>query len=265
MSIITEDQLRKQAPSIFSLQAHEKTSSKYALIPTIECVRGLANAGFYPVRVEESRCRNSDNKPFAKHMIRFRREGLLEVGGNVPEIVMINSHNGTCSYQIRAGIYRLVCSNGLVVGNDMFYRSVRHQGDVIEKVVESANEIIEIMPQAINFAEKWKGIELTREQKQIYASSASLLKWEKDEIEVLPERLLYPRRSQDDRADLWTTFNVVQENVLRGGVRYFSKNSSRRGRSRAVNSVNENSRLNVSLWNLTEKMAELATKSEIHV
>lgn len=258
MNIITEDQLRKQAPSIFSLEAHENTSSKYALIPTIECVRGLQKAGFYPVKVSESRCRNADNKPFAKHMIRFRREGLPSVGGNVPEIVMINSHNGTSSYQLRAGIYRLVCANGLVVGNDMFYRSIRHQGDVISKVVESANEIIEIMPEAIEVAEEWKGITLNVEQKQIFAESAALLKWDGDAIEVKAEKLLQPRRYQDTASDLWTTFNTVQENVIRGGVRYYNPQTYKRGSTRAVNSVSENNRLNTALWNLTEKMASLA-------
>lgn len=258
MRIITEDQLRIQAPSVFSMEAHGNTSNKYALIPTIECIRGLQNAGFYPVKVEESRCRNTENRPYAKHMIRFRREGLAEVGGNVPEIVMINSHNGLCSYQLRAGIYRLVCANGLVVGNDMFYRSIRHQGDVISKVVESANEIIEIMPQAIEIAEEWKGITLNGEQRKIYAESAALLKWDQQEIEVKPERLLTPRRHADTAIDLWTTFNAVQENVIRGGVRYHNSQSHRRGSTRAVNSVSENSRLNTALWNLTEKMADLA-------
>ena len=259
MQIISEDQLRKQAPSIFALQAHEKTSSKYSLIPTIECVRGLEKAGFYPVKVQESNCRNKDNKPFAKHVIRFRKEGMVQVGGNVPEIVMINSHNGLSSYQLRAGIYRLVCANGLVVGNDMFYRSVRHQGEVISKVVESANEIIEIMPDAIEITENWKGITLNIEQKRIYAHSAAMLKWDANEIEVVPERLLSPRRREDTNSDLWTTFNAVQENIIRGGVGYYNSESRRRGSTRAVNSVNENSRLNTALWNLTEKMASLAT------
>lgn len=257
MQIITEDELKKQAPSVFSMQAHENTSDRYALIPTIECVRGLEKAGFYPVKAQESNCRNKDNKPYAKHMIRFRKEGLHCVGENVPEIVMINSHNGTSSYQLRAGIYRLACSNGLVVGNDMFYRSIRHQGDVISKVVESANEIIEIMPEAIEYAEKWKKLRLTEEQRRIYAESAALLKWDGETIEVTPEKILRPRRYADQGNDLWTTFNIIQENIIRGGVMSYNPTRHRRAKTRAVNSVSENNRLNTSLWNLTEKMASL--------
>lgn len=257
MKIITEDQLKTLTPSVFSVSPHEKTSSKYAVIPTIECIRGLSKEGFYPVEAKESRCRNADNKPFAKHSIRFRREGMVAVGGNVPEIVMINSHDGTSSYQLRAGIYRLVCANGLVVGNDLFHRKIRHQGDVVEKVVESAGEIIEIMPHAIQIAGEWKSINLDKEQKQAYAESAKLLKWDITEPNILPERLLNPRRYADIGDDLWTTFNTVQEHLIRGGVRYYDSESRRRGSTRAVNSVSENSRINKALWNLTEKMAEL--------
>lgn len=258
MNIITEDQLKEQVPSVFSLESHKNTSGRYALIPTIECIRGLRSAGFYPVKATESRCRNSENKPYAKHMLRFRREGLFEVGGNVPEIVMINSHNGTCSYQLRAGIYRLVCANGLVVGNDLFYRSIRHQGDVISKIVDSANEIIEIIPEVIDVAEEWKGITLNHNQKRVFAESAALLKWDTEDTAIKPEKLLQPRRYQDNSSDLWTTFNTIQENVIRGGVRYYNPQTYKRGSTRAVNSVNENNRLNTALWNLTEKMASLA-------
>lgn len=256
MHHLNELALFKQAPSIFSQQSHEKTSNKYSLIPTIECVRGLQNSGFYPVQVQESRVRNKENKPFSKHLIRFRREGLNESGGNVPEIVMVNSHDGTCSYQIRAGIYRLVCANGLIVGNDFFYRSVRHQGDVISKVVESAGEIIEVIPEVLGVAEEWKGIELSGEQRKIFAESSALLKWDKEEIKLDTQKLLIPRRNHDDNKDLWTTFNTVQENIMKGGIRYYS--GMQRSRTRGVNSVNENSRLNTALWNLAEKMAMLS-------
>ena len=257
MNILTEDHLKHLVPSIFSVQAHEKTSSKYAVIPTIECIRGLEKEGFYPVKAQESRCRNAENKPFAKHLIRFRREGMIEVGGNVPEIVMVNSHDGTSSYQLRAGIYRLVCSNGLVVGNDLFSRRIRHQGNVVDKVVESAGEIIEIMPHTIQIAGEWKSINLNAAQRQAYAESAKLLKWDIEERDIIPDRLLNARRYQDIGNDLWTTFNTVQEHLIRGGVRYYNAESRRRGSTRAVNSVSENSRINKALWNLTEKMAEL--------
>jgi hypothetical protein len=254
MNIMTDDQLKKQVPSIFCTQAHEKTSSKYALISTIDCVKGLENNGFYPVQAFESRVRDKNNKPFAKHMIRFRHHSMVEKGGNLPEIVMVNSHNGTTSYQLRAGIYRLVCGNGLIVGNDFFYRKIKHQGDVITKLVDSANEIIEIVPQVLEISEKWKGIELNVSQAKEYAESAAAIKWKEDELEFSPHMLLNCRRSADSGTNLWTAFNVIQENLVRGGIRYRHHETRRRGSTRAVNSVSEICRINSELWNLTEKM-----------
>jgi hypothetical protein len=257
MKTLTHEALFQQAPSIFSAEAHEKVSDKYAMIPTIECVKGLEKAGYYPVSAKESRSRDAQNRPFAKHMIRFRKHDHIELGGNVPEIVLFNSHNGLSSYQLKAGIYRLVCANGLIVGNDMFHSRVKHQGNAVEKVIEAADHIIEIMPKAIEVAGEWRDIRLTTEQKRAFAESASLLKWSPEEIEISPERLLLPRRLTDQSNDLWTTFNVIQENMIKGGMRYYKPDSFKRGTTRKVESVQENSRLNTALWNLTEKMAEL--------
>jgi uncharacterized protein DUF932 len=266
MNVITEEQLKVKVPSIFSSESSAKTSDKYSLIPTIDCVRGLRQAGFHCVNAQEGRVRNSENKPYVKHLMRFRHESALEKGGNIPEIVMINSHNGACSYQLRAGIYRCVCANGLIVGNEMFFRKIIHKGDVISKVVEAAGEIIDIVPEVLQVADEWKKINLSSEQSNVYAQSAMLLKYDPAEIDINPAIALRPVRYADTNAtDLWTTFNILQEKVIRGGVHYRAKEAGnsyyhRRGTTRAVNSVSENSRLNTALWNLTEKMAELARK-----
>ena len=263
LKYLSENDLKNQVPSVFTTQAHNKVSEKYSLIPTIECVKALHDIGFYPVKAMESRCRDSNNKPFAKHLIRFRNKECMEVGGNLPEIVLVNSHNGLSSYQLRAGIFRLVCSNGLIVGNEMFQRCVRHTGEAPQKVVEAVGEIIEVIPEVLQKAEEWKKISLSSQQKQVYAQSAALLKWEED-TQIKTEKLLSPRRYNDQKDDLWTTFNNVQENIIRGGIRYFNTELQPNGRTkinrqttRAVNSVNENSRLNTALWNLTEKMAQI--------
>lgn len=261
VQIITEEQLKKKVPSVFSTDSSEKTSEKYSLIPTIECIRGLQRAGFCVTSAQESRCRNSENKQYARHLLRFRHENTINLHGFVPEIVMLNSHDGLCSYQLRAGIYRQICSNGLVVGNDSFFRKIKHQGNVIDKVVESASEIIDIIPEAIGIAQTWQDIKISQDQQRVYAESAALLRWDQEKMSIKPDRLLIPKRQQDTNNDLWTTFNVIQENLIKGGTRYFNVDQLgyRRGKTKAITSVNENSRLNTALWNLTAKMASLAT------
>jgi hypothetical protein len=146
---LNEIELKRIAPSVFAMEASHNTSDKYSLIPTIASVNGLKDMGFFAFSATESRCRNKDNKPFVKHMLRFRKENAVAINGLIPEIVLVNSHDGTSSYQLRAGIYRIVCSNGLIVGTDAFCQRIRHQGDVVSKVVNSANELAQTFPETL--------------------------------------------------------------------------------------------------------------------
>lgn len=259
MKFLTEDQLKNTVPSIFSTSHHEKLSSKYEVIPTIETVKSLESAGYYPVMAMETRCRDENNKPYAKHMLRFRQNKLFNVGDNLAEIVLVNSHNGSCSYQLKAGVFRLVCSNGLVVGNENFAFNIRHQGDVNKKVVAAADTIIEVFPQVLDKVEKWKKIPLSIEQQINFAEEAALLRWDKEDLKIDIKSLLTANRYDDFSNSLWVTFNKIQENIIRGGIRYYNRETRTRNTTREVKSVNENIRINTSLWNMTEKLEHLLT------
>lgn len=251
------DQLQKTCPSIFAISGSGKTSDRYGFIPTINVVQGLEKAGFYPVKAKQTGCTEH-----AKHLIRFRHQSydnakaLFQADTFFPEIILVNSHDCTSSYQLRAGIYRMVCANGLVTGSDMFLRKVKHMGDVVPKVVEAATELLEVVPLSVTKIEEWKGLELKPEVKRVFAESAISLRWDTDTIPVNPDQLLLPRRIEDRKNDLWTTYNTIQEHIIKGGVKYRTPEGDR-NKTRAVNSISENMRLNTALWMLTEKMAEL--------
>ena len=115
---LTDDTLRAYAPSIFAEAKHASRSERYAYIPTIHVLNGLRKEGFLPFYVAQSRTRHEDRREFTKHLLRLRHVNhiqALTVGSEFPEISLLNSHDGTSSYQMDAGIYRLVCSNGLIV------------------------------------------------------------------------------------------------------------------------------------------------------
>lgn len=256
-TFLTETELKRKAPSVFATQSSSVVSDRYGFIPTIDIVRGLAGAGFYPVKAFQTKTRIQDKKDFARHLIRFRHQDQkLSMDSLVPEIVMINSHDGSSAYQLRAGIYRFVCGNGMIVGNDQFCRRIKHNSNAIENVVESAKDLIEVVPISVRTADEWSQIQLTYQQKVAFAESALQLKWDTEKVNVNPERLINPRRYADTKDDLWTTFNVIQEHMIKGGIHYVTETGGRQS-TRAVNSVNENVRLNTALWTLTEKMAEL--------
>jgi len=258
-NFLTQDQIAEQAPSVFTRGSFEKVGGTYAQISTYDVLKALFDYGFGVTHAMESRVRDKSREGYGRHMIRLRRQDELAVNGNFPELVLVNAHDGSTSYQLRAGVYRLVCSNGMVVGNDLFCQKVRHQGDVVSRVAEAGGEIIEVFPQVIEKSNDWAKIELTPNQQLAFANSAKMLRWDSEgDTEVQNSDLLRARRYDDNKSDLWTTFNVIQENIIKGGVTTRHKESRQRRKSRPVKSPYENNRLNTALWQLTEHMASLA-------
>jgi hypothetical protein len=255
---LTNDALKKLAPSIFAEQAATDRSHRYSFIPTYSVVDALRNEGFYPVKVMESRARIDEKKGFTKHLIRFRRhDGFTNVGEVHPELVLMNSHDGTSSYQLSAGLFRLVCQNGLIVADtEIETIKIRHSGNVIDNVIEGTYSIIKDMPEAIERVNQFQGILLPEPAQKVFAQAALQLRYEDDEAPIQSERLNRPQRMADKGNDLWSTFNRVQENIIRGGVRGRNKNGGNMS-TRAVNSVGENIRLNKALWTLADEMAKI--------
>lgn len=263
--ILDDEQIRRVAPSVFATEPWEGVSERYAFIPTIDVVNGLRNEGFFPVRAQQSKSRIPGKAEFTKHLLRFRHHSALQnlnVGDEIPEIVLVNSHDRTSAYQIDAGIFRLACTNGLVVkSSDFGSFKVQHAGDIVGRVIEGSYSVIEEVPQIIERVSELKSIELNENQQRAFATAALALRYDTDESGVIKspvsaEQLLQTRRFDDRKNDLWTTYNRVQENLLKGGLRGRSENG-RRIRTRTVNSVTEDIRLNKSLWVLTEELAKV--------
>ncbi|MGN4077978.1 DUF932 domain-containing protein, partial [Burkholderia gladioli] len=125
---LTDDQIRAAAPSIFAEAKHESRSERYAYIPTIKIVESLRREGFQPFMAAQTVVRDEDRREHAKHVLRLRHASQLATGDS-PEILLVNSHDGSSSYQMMGGFFRKVCSNGLVVGNFSKEVRVRHTGD----------------------------------------------------------------------------------------------------------------------------------------
>ena len=141
---LTDDQLRSIAPSIFAEDKHSSRSERYSYIPTIHVLNGLRKEGFLPFYVAQSRTRLEDRRDFTKHLIRFRHIdhiNALAVGDEFPEISLLNSHDGTSSYIMDSAIYRLACSNGLIVASgDVQSIKVPHKGNVRDMVIVSLRQ-----------------------------------------------------------------------------------------------------------------------------
>lgn len=270
---LTLDQIAHYAPSAMAVSAHHSRSAAYTYIPTREIITGMMQHGFQPFSASQSRTRVEDKKEFTKHMIRFRFMGeqnteLMRVGDVVPEIVLINSHDGTSAYKLIAGMFRLVCSNGLMVSDsEIDSISVMHKGNILDNVIEGSTKLLEHSASVTGTVQKWAALQLTAGEQQAFAEAAHTLRFADSDgkiaTPITAAQLLAPRRSADNGADLWKTFNRVQENVIKGGVHGVQRDGNgRRLRAvstRQVKGIDQDVKLNRALWTLAERMQELKT------
>jgi hypothetical protein len=211
-------------------------------IPTARVIDALGSVGFYPAEARQAvRARSALH---ARHLIRFRRRfETVALKDAVPEILFLNSHDGTSAYQLRVGLYRAVCTNGLIVSVGAFpsFR-VAHRSDVVADVVRAALEIGERFGVLATSVQRLERRQLDHLEQLDFATQALALRFSGGADRGLePARLLVPRRSEDVGSDLWRTLNVVQENVLHGGIPRRSA-SNRLIRTRAITAIRELSR-----------------------
>jgi len=260
---MSNNELMRVAPSIFATEAYGEMSQKYTFIPTIDVVEKLKAEGFQPFAALESRTRIQEKRGFTKHVIRFRdtRNGtapaIRSLGQIFPEVILTNSHDGGSTYNLEAGLFRLVCLNGMTVaegGMDMI--KVRHTGSS-DGVIDASYSIVEQFPRVLASVETFSQIRLNAGQQTAFAAAALDLKYDQGTAPIRPDQLIKAVRSEDRDPTLWNTFNSVQEKMLNGGVRGYDATAGRRVKTRAVNGISENSRLNRALWTLADKMREL--------
>jgi hypothetical protein len=258
-SPLSDDQIHRVAPSIFSDSKHESRSERYTYIPTIDVLRGLRNEGFQPFMVCQTRVRDESKREYTKHMLRLRHADQI-IGDEANEIVLLNSHDGTSSYQMLAGVLRFVCQNGMVAGDNIRDIRVPHKGNIVQNVINGAFDVLDGFDLIREQKDSMRAVELNRDEQQAFARSALALRYDPTDAEapapITDSQLLAPRRFEDRRDDLWTVFNRVQENLTKGGLRGRSRNG-RAVSTRPITSIDQNVKLNRALWMLADAMRQM--------
>lgn len=256
-SPLSDDQIRRVAPSIFADAPHESRSERYSYIPTAAVLTELRKEGFQPFMVTQTRVRDEGKREHTKHMIRLRHASQIN-GAEANEIVLLNSHDGTSSYQMLAGMFRFVCSNGLVCGDTVADVRVPHKGNVTGHVIEGAFEVLDGFDRVKESRDLMRGITLDDGESEVFARAALALKYDDPNrpAPVTESQILMPRRFDDRRPDLWSVFNRTQENLTKGGLSGRSANG-RRQHTRPVQGIDSDVRLNSALWLLADGMRQL--------
>jgi hypothetical protein len=253
--------MRSAAPSIFAEGKHASRSERYTYIPTIDVLRGLHREGFEPFMVAQGRSRIEGKTEYTKHMIRMRHAGQARARPEANEIILINSHDGASSYQLLSGIFRFICTNGLVVGDVSNDIRIKHKGDIRGEVIEGAFRVLDDFEIVDESTDAMKAIELKPEEERAFARAALTLRYgEQTEGQppapITAEQLMQARRPEDAGNSVWANLQRVQEHVTRGGLRGRTV-QGRRMHTREVASIDRNVALNRALWVLADEMRKL--------
>lgn len=256
---LTLDEIRGCAPAVFQEKAYDAMSPTYAYIPTITVLEKLMEAGFQVHEVAQTRPYKRERDPYAKHMLRLRYPATEKrVGASIPELVLINAHDGTARYYLYAGVYRMICANGMIVGDTFAKVVVAHRGGEITKsrVLEGSYEIIDDeMPRVMKAVTAMQRRRLAPEEQLSLAQTAVALRSKGTVASYTAQDLLASRRTADESSDLWTVFNRIQENVIQGGMAGRSMLFQRRSTARPVERVDQIVGINRKLWDAAMELA----------
>ena len=224
------EEIKKTAPSIFTTQGSKNTSDKYTHIPTDTVIRDLELLGWRVADVKEVAARKEDNKGFQKHLVIFRNPDVVITGNDgdtvYPQVLLTNSHDGKNSFKFQAGLFRMICENGLVVADESFEDySIRHMGYDFEALQSLITEMVSNLDLTVESMNKMKKIELDEKQQIELAKRLLDIRLENtgntyDEDQ--PKMINWSQRKEDNGADLWSIFNRQQENIIEGNFKYFN-------------------------------------------
>ena len=258
---LTKANIMSMAPSVFSEVASDEVSKHYTHIPTERVIDDMEVLGWKPIEAKQVAARTKHTKGFQKHLLVFRNDDVVingEDGDTVyPQIMLTNSHDGKNSFQFQAGLYRMICSNGLVIADEQFESvKMRHMGYSFEDLQDMIKEMVGKLPLTVESMNKMKAIEMAEEQILAFAKdalNARFTKKEMNRIEVDLKELTTPTRKEDKGSDLWSVFNVVQEKLIEGDFQYRAGGKVRQ--ARVIKNFKQDMKINKKLFNVALEYA----------
>jgi hypothetical protein len=235
---LNSSQIKERAKSVFTDTAGPGTSDKFTHIPTHKVIDDMAQLGWSVVDAKEVKARAKNSIGFQKHLVVFRNPDVVINGADgdtvFPQILLTNSNDGKNAFTFTAGLFRLVCENGLVISTEQFNDvKMRHMGYTFEELQSQIREMVEQLPLTVESMNKMKAIKLSEEQAKELAKKALSTRFTEEQIDSVKvdlDLLLEPTRSEDKGSDLWSVFNVIQEKILEGDFQYLSGAKIRKAR-----------------------------------
>ena len=248
--------IKQHAPAVFAEEPHSSRGPRYAYVPTIRPLELMLSNGWGVYEVAQQRSRVADRDPYTKHMLRLRK--LSDFDGHqahgmdgVPEVVLINAHDGSAAYRAVCGYFRFICCNGMMVGRKMGGFTVRHTvgPQTSVQVLEASERIVtEQFPDMLAQIDRMRTLVLQPDGAYALAEEAMRLRYAGALAPFPAKDLLTPRRTEDEGMDLWRVLNRIQENIMDGGWETRSTMFNRKSTVKPVERVTAVAGINGGLW-----------------
>jgi len=253
-NFLTLDEVKQRAKSIFTATAAPTVSDKFTHIPTNRVIEDMEQLGWGVVDAKEVKARKEGTKGFQKHLVVFRNPDVVINGADgdtvFPQILLTNSNDGKNAFTFTAGLFRMVCENGLVISTEQFNDvKMRHMGYTFEELQAQIKEMVELLPLTVESMNKMKQIELSKDQTKELAKKALATRFTEEQVEAFNidlDKLLEPTRDEDKGTDLWSVFNVIQEKIIDGDFTYMI--GTRVRKARKVKNFKQDMEINQKLF-----------------
>lgn len=233
LKFLTEEDIAVKAPVILYDNPTRDLSNRYTFASTKTVIDDMTTLGWFPTEVHQRKAKQDFSK-YSPHMVKFSNPDLRISDGegdvSFPQIILQNSYDGRSSLKFTAGIFRLVCSNGLIIATAKFGElSIKHKGYSFDEMRKLVTDRTESIPEQIQVMNDMKDRMLTPQEREALAMQAILIRSNVpaenlDEFKGKIDRLtlkdiLTPLRSEDQGNDLWSAYQITQEKMMNGGFK----------------------------------------------
>ena len=219
-------------------KAHSIRSSRFVPLQPSYYASVLNDYGYFVKSIHSGRARNEDRKAHQNVITTFQKEtALTEVGDVFPRITLKQSHLYGAD-QAFFGIFRLWCKNGAAMRlSGSQSQRVRHTGDAKSQFEAAIAELVAQTDLVADLVKSMSSRDVTPTQVAEFTREVARIRLgESDSISNIQyQDLMRVHRSADAGQDAFTVFNVVQENIMRYGLRYVSSSLNEQGQTMTRN------------------------------
>lgn len=271
---MTKTEIRERAPYVFAeAPTNPGVSDRYVMATTETIIDDMAKLGWDVVDCKQQRA-NKRSKVRSFHMVAFQNPKVFITKENAdgtesvdcfPRIILTNSHDGFHSFKFMVGLFRLVCSNGLVVATEQFADvSIRHINYTFSELREMVAKAITTVSDNISVMNEMQNTILNDEQKKALATEALKIRGGDNDDKPLKvadddlEDILTPTQDEDNANDLWTVFNVLQEKIIKGNFKMISPTNNKVRKARPITGLAKDLEINQALFRYASEMRAAA-------